>query len=30
MKTDLQKSGLKLSPYFKNLYNNYYIKLGDE
>ena len=30
MKTDLQKSGVKLSPYFKNLYNNYYIKLGDE
>lgn len=30
MKTDLQKSGLKLRPYFKNLYNNYYIKLGDE
>lgn len=30
MKTDLQKSGLKLNPYFKNLYNNYYIKLGDE
>lgn len=30
MKTDLQKSGVKLNPYFKNLYNNYYIKLGDE
>lgn len=30
MKTDLQKSGVKLTPYFKNLYNNYYIKLGDE
>lgn len=30
MKTDVQKSGIKLNPYFKNLYNNYYIKLGDE
>lgn len=30
IKTDLQKSGVKLNPYFKNLYNNYYIKLGDE
>lgn len=30
MKTDVQKSGVKLNPYFKNLYNNYYIKLGDE
>ncbi len=30
MKTDFQKSGVQLNPYFKNMYNNYYIKLGDE
>lgn len=30
MKTDIQKSGIQLNPYFKNLYNNYYIKLGNE
>lgn len=30
MKTDLQKSGMKLNLYFKNLFNNYYIKLGDD
>lgn len=30
MKTDLQKSGVKLNPYFKNLYDSYYIKIGNE
>ena len=30
VKTDLNKSDMKLNPYFKSLYNNYYIKLGDE
>lgn len=30
VKTDLQKSDLKLNSYFKNMYNNYYIKLGNE
>ena len=30
IKTDFQKSGLKLNDYFKTMYNNYYIKLGDE
>ena len=30
IRTDFQKSDLKLKPYFKTLYNNYYIKLGDE
>lgn len=30
IKTDLRKSDLKLNVYFKNMYNNYYIKLGDE
>lgn len=30
IKNDLQKSDLKLKTYFKILYNNYYIKLGDE
>lgn len=30
MKTDFQKSGLKLNDYFKTMYNNYYIKLGNE
>lgn len=30
VKTDLHKSDLKLNSYFKNMYNNYYIKLGDE
>ncbi|WP_251621271.1 DUF4175 family protein [Odoribacter lunatus] len=30
MRTDLQKSGMKLNLYFKNLFNNYYIKLGDD
>lgn len=30
IKTDLRKSDIKLNVYFKNIYNNYYIKLGDE
>lgn len=30
MKTDLKKSDLLLNPFYKNMYNNYYIKLGDE
>ncbi|MDE7074701.1 MAG: hypothetical protein K2O69_06620 [Odoribacter sp.] len=30
MKIDFQKSDLKLNGYFKILYNNYYIKLGNE
>lgn len=30
MKTDFQKSGLKLNDYFKTMYNNYYIKLGSD
>lgn len=30
MKTDFKKSNLKLNDYFEILYNNYYIKLGDE
>lgn len=30
IKTDIHKSDLKLNSYFKNMYNNYYIKLGDE
>lgn len=30
IKTDLQRSDLKLNPFFKNMYNNYYIRLGDE
>lgn len=30
IKTDLRKSDIKLTPFFKNMYNNYYIKLGDE
>lgn len=30
IKTDLRKSDIKLNPFFKNMYNNYYIKLGNE
>ncbi len=30
IKTDFQKSGLKLNDYYKTMYNNYYIKLGNE
>lgn len=30
IKTGLQKSDLKLNDYFKTMYNNYYIKLGNE
>lgn len=30
IKSDFQKSDLKLTNYFKVMYNNYYIKLGDE
>ena len=30
IKTDFQKTDLKLNTYFKILYNNYYIKLGNE
>ncbi|MDL2231199.1 hypothetical protein LJB85_00475 [Porphyromonadaceae bacterium OttesenSCG-928-L07] len=30
IKSDLQKSGVILNPYYKNLYNNYFIKLSDE
>lgn len=30
IKTDFQKSDLKLNDYFKMMYNNYYIKLGNE
>ncbi|MEG1949058.1 MAG: hypothetical protein RR137_01635 [Odoribacter sp.] len=30
IKTDFQKSDLKLNDYFKIMYNNYYIKLGNE
>lgn len=30
IKTDLHKSDIKLNSYFKNMYNNYYIRLGDE
>ncbi|MDR0983228.1 MAG: hypothetical protein LBM07_08350 [Culturomica sp.] len=30
MKTDFQRSGVILNTYYKNLYNNYFIKLGDE
>jgi len=30
LKTDFRKSDLKLNGYFKNMYNNYYIKLGNE
>ena len=30
MKTDFQRSDLKLNDYFKMMYNSYYIKLGDE
>ena len=30
IKTDFQKSDLKLNDYFKTMYNNYYIKLGNE
>lgn len=30
MKTNFQKFDLKLSDYYKTMYNNYYIKLGDE
>lgn len=29
-KSTLIKSDLKLTDYFKVMYNNYYIKLGDE
>ena len=30
IKTDIQKSDLKLNTYFKSMYNHYYIKLGNE
>lgn len=30
VKTNLQKSDIKLNGFFKNMYNNYYIKLGNE
>lgn len=30
IKTDFYRSDLKLNDYFKNMYNNYYIKLGNE
>ncbi|MDR1756655.1 MAG: hypothetical protein LBR65_06850 [Culturomica sp.] len=30
MHTDFKRSDLQLAPYFRNIYNNYYIKLGDE
>lgn len=30
MKTNFQKFDLKLNDYYKTMYNNYYIKLGDE
>lgn len=30
IKTDLRKSDIKLNSFFKNMYNNYYIKLGNE
>lgn len=30
IQTDFQKSDLKLNDYYKNMYNNYYIKLGNE
>lgn len=30
IKTDIHKSDIKLNSYFKNMYNNYYIRLGDE
>ncbi len=30
MNTDFKRSDLQLTPYFRNIYNNYYIKLGDE
>lgn len=30
IKSDFHKSDLKLNSYFKNMYNNYYIKLGNE
>ena len=30
IKTDLYKTDIKLNSYFKNMYNNYYIRLGNE
>lgn len=30
MRSDLKKADLLLNPFYKNMYNNYYIKLGDE
>lgn len=30
IKTDMKKGDIKLNDYFKNMYNNYYIKLGNE
>ena len=30
IKTDLYRTDIKLNSYFKNMYNNYYIRLGNE